>query len=655
MYSRFGFKCCIVMHDASCMPTTRTDIPGDRCQLDFSMSGSSWFDLSSIQEQINKSLQDAAKIAEDASKYDILNFDEMAKQEGEVEEDDDEDDEFEENKHYSRESAEEFSGCADVTFAELDVESSKILKDRRHYVHEHLTPHNSSHGPSDHLKLDEEPRRNIESMFGGETSCQLQSAQDSGIAGYASPFRDKQNASSKTDSQAITSFNILCSVESVGCATPFADTPCGVLYETSRDDITAVKASSGPVELESVDDFFGDQFNAIITIKAEKTRTSVTTDTSATELSRENISKPKVEGRGFNASDPSSREKIISAPPQYPTSLHKSVQSISKNKSSKKKKNKGGLDFFGMGGDEAATVPLPASSIEQSDLACKAASDTTYSFFEPVGMLNDDEVESLKSSDNVLGQEDSPYPQFLGVIDSSVNRLPQRLPGIVFPTTAVRNSNSDSMSIVGATAGKSLFSYFDNVEDEIDSNEDPILRQVALNITNPRPKGWTQINNNPVGVFIPLSSSGRPRGERDFENHSAGNRSTAFTSEGEDGDTAQSNSSFNSISEVLIIFSRGLCGCIATACSEACNGVGAPLGFRTDLASRLRRGEAVPVTVPSSSSDGTVDRDGLQFLLTVSSTLRDPQVRRLPTPSLYLSSLSAPHCCLLYLRHVSYA
>jgi hypothetical protein len=591
------------------------------------MSGSSWFDLSSIQEQINKSLQDAAKIAEDASKYDILNFDEMAKQEGDVEEDEEEDDEFEETKHISGESVEGFRSCDDVTFAELNVESGKILKDRTHSVHEHLTPHDSIHGPSDRLKLEEESRRNIESLPEGENSCQLQSAQDCGIAGYASPFRDKQNALGKTESQAIFSSNNLCSVESVGCATPFADTPCGVHYETTRDDITAVKASSGCVEQEAVDDFFGDQFNAIITIKAEKTRSSVTADTSATELSRENFSKPKVEGRGFNASDPTSREKVIAASPKLPTSSHKPVQSISKSKSSKKKKNKGGLDFFGMGGDETATASLPSSSSEQSDLACKAASDTTYSFFEPIGMLNDDQVESQKTNDSVIGQEDSPYPQFLGVIDSSVNRLPQRLPGIVFPTTAGRNGSSDSTPIIGAAAGKSLFSFFDNVEDEIDSNEDPILRQVALNITNPRPKGWTQINNNSVGVPNPLSSSGFPRGERDIENHSAGNCSSALTSEGEGGDAAHGNSSFNSISEILIIFSRGLCGCLATACSEACNGVGAPLGFRTDLVSRLRRGEAVPGTVPSSSSDGTVDRGGAQFLLTLSSTLRDPQVR----------------------------
>jgi hypothetical protein len=44
------------------------------------MSGTSWFDLTSIQDQINKSIQEAAKIAEEASKYDILNFDGMAEQ-----------------------------------------------------------------------------------------------------------------------------------------------------------------------------------------------------------------------------------------------------------------------------------------------------------------------------------------------------------------------------------------------------------------------------------------------------------------------------------------------------------------------------------------------------------------------------------------------
>jgi hypothetical protein len=44
------------------------------------MSGTSWFDLGSIQDQINKSIQEAAKIAEEASKYDILNFDGMAEQ-----------------------------------------------------------------------------------------------------------------------------------------------------------------------------------------------------------------------------------------------------------------------------------------------------------------------------------------------------------------------------------------------------------------------------------------------------------------------------------------------------------------------------------------------------------------------------------------------
>jgi hypothetical protein len=610
------------------MISTRIAFSGDQCQLDFSMSGSSWFDLSSIQEQINKSLQDAAKIAEDASKYDILNFDEMAKQEGEVEEDEEDDDDFEDTKHYAGESSEELRGCADVTFAELDVESGNILKDRRHYVHENMASYDSIHGPSDHSKPDEDSRRSMESLLRGDTSSESHLPQDSGIGDYASPFRDEQNASLKMDSQATTSSHKFSNAESVGCATPFTDTPCDVRYETSQDDINTVKASTGSIEQESVDDFFGDQFNAIITIKAEKTRSSVIAEMPLTELSRENFSNLKAEGKGFNAPDGSSRERIAAASPQYPPSSHKSVQSITKNKNSKKKKNKGGLDFFGMGGDEAPAAPLPASSSEQSDLACKAASDTTFSFFEPVGMLNDDEVESRKASDTVIGQEDSLYPKFLA-IDSSINRLPQRLPGIVFPSIAGRNGNSDPMPIVGAAAGKSLFSFFDNVEDEIDSNEDPILRQVALNMTNPRPKGRTQISSNPVGAFNPLTSSGVSRCDRDIENNEAGNRSSALTTEGDVGDAGQNIlcSSFNSISEVLIILSRGLCGCVATACSEACNGVGAPLGFRTDLASRLRRGETVPVTVPSSSSDGSTDGRGAYFLLTLSSALSDPQVR----------------------------
>lgn len=599
------------------------------------MSGSSWFDLSSIQEQINKSLHDAAKIAEDASKYDILNFDEMAKQEGEVEED--EEDEYEKTKYYTGESNEGFGGCADVYSVELNVESGNVLKDRVHYIHENLTPHDSTYGISDNSKLDEEPRRNTRSLPVSENFCQLQLKQDSGITENASPFRDKQNASFKMDGQAGISSDNFCSAESIGRANPFADAACGLKSETSEDDSTVVKSSSGSVEQESVDDFFGDQFNAIITVKAERTRSSVAVDMPVTESLQENISNPKVEGRGFNASDKSSRDRIIATSPQYPTPGHKSVQLISKNKNSKKKKNKGGLDFFGMGGDDAAVAPLPVSSSEPSDLACKA-SDTAYSFFEPVGMLNDDEMEPRKISDDLVGQDKSPYPQFLSVMDSSINRLPQRLPGIVFPSIAGRNGDSDSMSLIGAAAGKSLFSFFDNVEDEIDSNEDPILRQVALNITNPRPKGWTKINSLAVGVFNPLSSSVLPPGDGDVEDNGARNRSGALTSEGEDGDPAHRNrySSVNSISEVLIIFSRGLCGCIATACSEACNGVGAPLGFRTDIASRLRRGEAVPVTVPSSSSssDGITHRGGAQFLLTLSSTLRDPQVKWLPHPPL---------------------
>lgn len=591
------------------------------------MSGSSWFDLSSIQEQINKSLQDAAKIAEDASKYDILNFDEMAKQEGEVEED--EEDEYEETKHYTGESNEEFRGRADVYSVELDVESGNVLNDRVHYIHENLTLHDSTYGISDHSKLDEEPRRNTESVLGSENSCQLQLMQDSGITENASPFRDKQNASFKMDSQPIIPSDNFCNAEFIGRATPFTDTARGVQSETSQDDNTVVKSSSGSVEQESVDDFFGDQFNTIITVRAEKTRSSVTADMPVTESFQENISNPKVEGRGFNASDKSSRDRIIATSPQNPTPGHKSVQLILKNKNSKKKKSKGGLDFFGMGGDDAADAPLPVSSSEPSDLACKAASDTAFSFFEPVGMLNDDEAEPRKMSGDVVGQDNSPYPQFLSAMDSSINRLPQRLPGIVFPSIAGRNGGSDSMPLIGAAAGKSLFSFFDNVEDEIDSNEDPILRQVALNITNPRPKGWTKINSLPVGVFNPLSASGLSPGDGDVEDNGARNRNGALTSEGEDGDAAHRNlySPFNSISEVLIIFSRGLCGCIATACSEVCNGVGAPLGSRTDIASRLRRGEAVPVTVPSSSSDGITHRGGAQFLLTLSSAIRDPQVK----------------------------
>lgn len=59
------------------------------------MSGTSWFDLTAIQDQINKSIQEAAKIAEEASKYDILNFDGMAElDEDEEREYDSEEEEF---------------------------------------------------------------------------------------------------------------------------------------------------------------------------------------------------------------------------------------------------------------------------------------------------------------------------------------------------------------------------------------------------------------------------------------------------------------------------------------------------------------------------------------------------------------------------------
>jgi hypothetical protein len=196
-----------------------------------------------------------------------------------------------------------------------------------------------------------------------------------------------------------------------------------------------------------------------------------------------------------------------------------------------------------------------------------------------------------------------------------------------------------------AVAGKVLFSYFDNEEDENEAAEDPILRQVALNKSNPQPKEYSQsqmyAKSLTFGNFSASSSSIYDNSRNDDKVDIENKGKMIANDVGDDGVPADNDSAFQNndmcsntlllfkvLLEGAIVFTRGLCGCLYIACREATNGVGAPLRQRDDLASRLRRGEVVPAPLDSEIGGSSSIRGGswIRMLLVMLNALRDPEV-----------------------------
>ena len=548
------------------------------------MSATSWFDLSSIQEQINKSLQEAVKIADDASKYDILNFDEMAKREEEEENEDCEgDDEYnreqlDSNFDYRNDDGSVLNNLEKVSRGNFDAVNFKNTANRM----KDLT--NTS---SDHRSF---PRK-TQSIIGSATNLSVLSpeqlkyttATGSTVAPTSSRASDRRNEYPGRDddmfhdarpeassfpsitpfSEDFSSQSRLKTTDASGYVTPpitgesnnwaleEGDTDGAIAMRNQNVQLTSESQKdsfdtqgvgvlvSTPLksdifdEEEAGDDFFGNQFNAISTIKKEKLRPSSSTPSDTVIMS---IAKPLQAGltspynddishadsesvphRGSNASNFNSHSSFLKSDR---LNLVKNEARKEKKKSRKNKTNKGGLDFFGMGGADSSVAQLLSSSSSSQSMQhpsvasepSSSSSGTGFSFFEPVGMLNDD--------------SDKYCPQLSSTVQSQSNSRPLlRLPGITFADVATRSDMNDSASSSRPSAStsmsKTLFSFFDNVENEIDSSEDPILRQVELNKSNPGPR-LKPPNLSNIFFYSPASAGNQQDGD-DVESHNRTN------------------------------------------------------------------------------------------------------------------------------------
>lgn len=530
------------------------------------MSATSWFDLSSIQEQINKSLQEAAKIADDASKYDILNFDEMAKREEEEEYEDCEgDDEYcQEQGNTNLNETKYGRGTVDnagrVPNGEYTVISS---------VHRTQDLTTTS---SDHRSFPQKTESIIEGVKKSTILSPVQlkytGTQEHSGTSILSRASDRRNDLSGRDND--TSHDVPVEASSSSSITPFPDdsspqfrsrisaasstspsngyvTPplTGDSYDrtfeemdmdsnqnilnisgsqktltgTQPVDITTPERSSRADEEAAGDDFFGDQFNAISTIKKEKLRSSSLAPSETVVMS---IALP------FRAANQSPSSNLLhadsgplnesdgnilrsSSKPQAPELGAKETRK--EKKKIRKKTNKGGLDFFGMGGADYSVAQTQSSSLAAHTSSATEASSAGFSFFEPVGMLNEDSEKQCAQSSGALQSSSRPL---------------LRLPGITFADVSARNDVSDSASVrpsAGSSISKTLFSFFDNVEDEIDSSEDPILRQVELNKSNPGPR-IRPPNLASIFFYNPAPAGSQQDGD-DLESHSRRGRASA--------------------------------------------------------------------------------------------------------------------------------
>ena len=623
------------------------------------MSGTSWFDLASIQEQINKSIQEAAKIAEDASKYDILNFDEMAKREDE-DEDEDEDDEDEEDlesdqnydakvsdlkaqTHYRSHESTKASSILYQGFCDEDDEdrTSNVFDQKQHILANKIEPiqlFNEGSGISElppsstafdgsiEVSRDDAAARNkphADFDFPLK-SASLRPANGSGTEKLVISTGNSVGTSSSFIAPSVNHFTLNCSIDSESTLTTLrgaaltnneADGDLRLVTDSDDKDYPATALNSEIANNDAADDFFGNQFNGINTIKKDKLRSISGFDyrNAPSMIEFDGPSSPSIADVSDGNDAATRHRKLDAAQKRDAVTIHADQIHIKKSKKKKIRKKKGSLDFFGMGGDDAAVdaaVTAAPPTVPSHRDAVPDPKVSEFSLFEPVGMLNYDALERVEERGKAAHTESEGDSYYSAL--SSMSRLPQRLPGITFIGMMGRTDDSND---------KALFSFFDNVEEEIDSNEDPILKQVALNNSNPR-RGERMLTDsytrtlNVFGIFpsaMPstsavlmdsgdVESSG---GARESSRHSASSVPEEER-EGRDGMRMVRGGAvrvLHCVLETIIVFTKGLCGCLVTVCTEGCNGVGAPLGHQTDLTTRLRRGETVQVTLPSTGRD----------------------------------------------------
>ena len=183
-----------------------------------------------------------------------------------------------------------------------------------------------------------------------------------------------------------------------------------------------------------------------------------------------------------------------------------------------------------------------------------------------------------------------------------------------------------SLSSASTAAGKVLFSFFDNVEEEIDSSQDPILLQVAYNKANPHSR--SQAYSNPLNIFgiqfsntvsvqknghdVDLERSsdsltgGQSASSRQSFPFTTGNNNAGNSNESGNTTTPTTTVTAASVAvralyivrtiiETSTLFIKALSACMSTIYVESTNGVGAPLRLST------------PHTPSSSGSESDTD------------------------------------------------
>ena len=711
------------------------------------MSGTSWFDLASIQDQITKSIQEAAKIAEDASRYDILNFDEMAKHQDDEDameyESGDEQDAIDDRSTQGAVAPAQINhGVRSFDYDHNDVHSStidhKILKsqtsrDPTHY-HSQIeeTPlkkknskdyENEAHGFSD-ISLNGDKDENWDDGFASNSffrsppstskpsqidkvNLQSETWEDRkmpptngkvAIGSYErnSGTNDASATSGDTEINVTARNNYMDTdgendrdrerdwdntniTNNNGISMESSSTSASAISSTNHEfgrtfdsistpvkegrattvTVTATTATATATTEDPGDDFFEDQFKGIHTVKKDKpprsssylTKIDETTSSSIEESSSSSTS--VVDGQSSLLGKSSIHTQNATNPPHSQHSTLNSSDAIIptirpiKEKNRKKKKKKGGLDFFGMGSGETSdsVVPLPLQNFP--------APVNNFTFFEPVGMLND-EVEEDQFDDSALHSHSQGMLWQSGTVDvsdngsgsgsgsavgsSSVSRMTQRLPGLTFNISGSNSSSSGngsgshvdngtmSLSSASTAAGKVLFSFFDNVEEEIDSSQDPILLQVAYNKANPHSR--SQAYSNPLNIFgiqfsntvsvqknghdVDLERSsdsltgGQSASSRQSFPFTTGNNNAGNSNESGNTTTPTTTVTAASVAvralyivrtiiETTTLFIKAVSACVGTIYVESTNGVGAPLRLST------------PHTPSSSGSESDTD------------------------------------------------
>ena len=638
------------------------------------MSGSSWFDLSSIQDQISKGIQEAAKIAEDASKYDILNFDAMAVRDAEEEEGDYDSGE-EESKAPVQQMHQGFSGSKPdyqvrstahedhdsthnglkVTSSDAHVESSHthvdksrlkgaLNNDSDNEQHEALSspptytskkilykpPPNPSLSPrnegsieradvgshvgllesqmgspslADYLNADAEDcsqrdKALRKSLFPPITAATSASSSSFPYSAPSSSSGDNRERESQRERDAD------CNSSSAAEMPAMATEGHGDSNMTPVKTVSTDEGGGG----EGGDDFFGAQFKEILTVKKDKPArfypaddytSSGDTDTDhAKYVGEREKERERDRERQKDRDDEREREKQRDVPPV-----------VGREKRKKKKKG-GGLNFFGISeapapappvAGEAPSGPSHPSGHPQGDRGDVNA----FSFFEPVGMLSDEVEEAKDDTGGGGGWGGEGY--------SSSSRMPQRLPGLVIGGSSSGGSSGvmdgSMMSLTGAgSAAKALFSFFDNVEDEIDSSEDPILRQVAFNKANPHVPSQSQYSKA-MSIFGLLNATGgggggggQRGGDVDIESDrggggGGGHMPSGTVASGSSGPGSLEGNRLAAVAsalryalEGLVVFCKGLSGCLLSVFSEQEGSASlGPSGYAAHVSALLRR------------------------------------------------------------------